>query len=184
MRLPGVRRLVRLASVDSTQSEARRLAAEGAPDGTLVWAGRQTAGRGRMGRKWRSGAGGLYASWLLRPKFPPERLAELSLACGEALAAALRRFGARTSVKPPNDVLVLCPDGKGRKVCGVLIEASGSAASLDWVVVGFGINCDNDPPLARAASLKSVVGGRVGTAPVLRAAMAELSRVRRAGHFI
>lgn len=184
MRLPGVRRLVRLPSVDSTQAEARRLAAAGAYDGTLVWAARQTAGRGRMGRRWRSGAGGLYASWLLRPKFAPERLADLSIACGEALAEALRGFGARTSVKPPNDVLVLCPDGRGRKVCGVLIEASGGETALDWVIVGFGVNCDNAPPLKRAASLRAVVGKRVGTAPVLRAAMKELSRARRAGHFL
>ncbi len=81
---------MRLKSVDSTQTEARRLAAAGAPDGTLVWADRQTAGRGRMDRRWKSAAGGLYVSWLLRPKFAPERLAELSLAVGEALAEALR----------------------------------------------------------------------------------------------
>src|SRR2546430_15855128 len=93
MKLPGVTRLVRLPTVDSTQAVARRLADEGAPDGTLVWALEQTAGKGRMGRRWRSAPGGLYASWLLRPKFSPDRLAELSLACGQALAEAMREFG-------------------------------------------------------------------------------------------
>jgi BirA family biotin operon repressor/biotin-[acetyl-CoA-carboxylase] ligase len=184
MRLPGVRRLVALKRVDSTQSEARRLAEAGAPDGTLVWALRQTKGRGRLGRRWRSAPGGLYASWLLRPKFPPERLAELSLACGEALAEALRGFGVRTEVKPPNDVLALCPDGRARKVCGILCEAAGGSESLDWLVIGFGVNVDNTPPLKRSTSLRLLAGKPVGVPPVLRAAMASLSRARRAGNFV
>lgn len=184
MRLPGVKRLVRLERVDSTQSEARRLAEAGAPDGTLVWALRQTKGRGRMGRRWRSASGGLYASWLLRPKFPPERLAGLALACGEALASALREFGAATSVKPPNDVYALCADGKGRKIAGILCEASGSGGRLDWLVVGFGINADNEPPLKRSVSLRALTGRPVGVEAVLKAAMARLSRARRAGNFV
>jgi BirA family biotin operon repressor/biotin-[acetyl-CoA-carboxylase] ligase len=184
LKLPGVKRLVRLASVDSTQSEARRLAEAGAPDGTLVWALRQTKGRGRMGRKWRSGAGGLYASWLLRPKFAPGRLGELSLACGEALAEALRDFGAATSVKPPNDVLALCPDGKARKLCGILCEARGDSKNLDWLVIGFGVNVNNAPPLKRSTSLRALNKKSLGVPSVLRAAMLRLSRARRTGNFV
>ncbi|MBI2385075.1 MAG: biotin--[acetyl-CoA-carboxylase] ligase [Elusimicrobia bacterium] len=175
---------MRLERVDSTQSEARRLAEAGAPDGTLVWALRQAKGRGRMGRRWRSAPGGLYASWLLRPEFPPERLAELSLACGEALAAALREFGAATSVKPPNDVYALCADGKGRKVAGILCEASGSGGRLDWLIVGFGVNVDNAPPLARSVSLRALAGRPVGVEAALKTAMTALSRARRAGNFV
>lgn len=184
MKLSGVKKLVRLGRVDSTQAVARRLAEEGAPDGTLVWAREQTAGKGRLGRRWRSAPGGLYASWLLRPKFPPARLAELSLACGEALADALRGFGAKAAVKPPNDVLALCPDGKARKLCGILIEAAGGERSLDWVIVGFGVNVDNAPPLKRAVSLRILVKRNVGAEPVLRAAMRSLSRARRTGNFV
>lgn len=184
MKLAGVRRLVRLKSVDSTQSEARRLAEAEAPDGTLVWALRQTKGRGRMGRRWRSGAGGLYASWLLRPKFAPERLAELSLGFAEALAEALRGFGAPVAIKPPNDVYALCADGKGRKICGLLCEASGSGSRLDWLIVGFGINVNNTPPLKRSTSLRRVIERRVEIPSVLRAAMARLNRARRAGNFV
>ncbi|MDO8757626.1 MAG: biotin--[acetyl-CoA-carboxylase] ligase, partial [Elusimicrobiota bacterium] len=154
MKLAGVRRLVRLNRVDSTQAVARRLAEEGAPDGTLVWARAQTAGKGRLGRRWRSPPGGVYASWLLRPKFPPARLAELSLACGEALAAALRDFGASTTVKAPNDVLAFCEDGKARKLCGILCEARGDSTKLDWLVIGFGVNVNNAPPLRRSTSLR------------------------------
>jgi len=184
MKLAGVRRLVRLERIDSTQSEARRLAETGAPDGTLVWALSQTAGKGRMGRRWRSAPGGLYASWLLRPKFSPARLAELSLACGEALAGALRGFGAATAVKPPNDVLAVCPDGKARKLCGILCEAAGDSKKLDWLIIGFGVNVDNKPPLARSVSLRSLTGRPVGVEPVLRAAMASLTAARRAGNFV
>jgi BirA family transcriptional regulator, biotin operon repressor / biotin---[acetyl-CoA-carboxylase] ligase len=176
MRLAGVRRLVRLPSADSTQDAARRLAEAGAPDGTLVWALKQSKGRGRLGRPLRSAEGGLYATWLLRPAFAPERLADLSLACGAALADALARFGADTAVKPPNDVMALGEDGRWRKLCGVLCEASGDASSLHWLLIGFGVNVDNDPPLSRATSLKALRGKPTGLEPVLRACMLELSR--------
>ena len=184
MRLPGVRRLVRLSHLDSTQSVARRLAEEGAPDGTLVWALTQDAGKGRMGRRWRSPLGGLYASWILRPTFAPDRLGEISLACGEALSAALRDFGATTTVKPPNDVLALCPDGKARKLGGILCEASGDSRRLHWLIIGFGVNVDNDAPLARAVSLKSLIPSPVGVEAVLKTAMGRLSRAQRAGNFL
>lgn len=184
MKLAGVTRLVHLKSVASTQTEARRLAEAGAASGTLVWADRQTAGRGRLGRKWKPAEGGLYASWVLRPKVAPERLAELSLLCGEALAEALRGLGPKTAVKPPNDVLALCADGKARKLCGVLIEASGDASGLHWVVVGFGVNCGEAPPLARATGLKALTGRAEAPAAVLKAAMTRLFRAARAGHFL
>jgi BirA family biotin operon repressor/biotin-[acetyl-CoA-carboxylase] ligase len=182
--LPGVRRLVRLAETDSTQIVARRLADEGAPDGTLVWALRQSAGRGRMGRRWRSAPGGLYVSWLIRPRFAPDRLADFSLACGAAAAAALRDLGGvECAVKPPNDVLALCADGRYRKVCGILCEASGDWSRLHWLVVGVGVNVDNDPTLRRATSLKALTGRRTGLEPVLRALMSRLSRTRRSNGF-
>jgi BirA family biotin operon repressor/biotin-[acetyl-CoA-carboxylase] ligase len=184
LKLSGVRRLVRLDETDSTQTAARRLAEEGAPDGTLVWALRQKAGKGRMGRRWSSAPGGLYASWLLRPRFSPERLGELSLACGEALARALRGFGAKTSVVPPNDVYALCADGKARKISGVLCEAAGDSTRLHWLIVGFGVNVNNAPPLKRATSLRQLTGKEVELTPVLRAVMTRLCRARRAGNFL
>jgi BirA family biotin operon repressor/biotin-[acetyl-CoA-carboxylase] ligase len=184
MKLPGVRRLVRLTTTDSTQAVARRLAEEGAPDGTLVWALSQTGGKGRMGRRWRSAPGGLYASWLLRPNFAPDRLAELSLACGEALAEVMREFGVSAAVKPPNDVLALCPDGKARKLCGVLCEAAGDSKRLHWLVIGFGVNVNNTPLLKRATSLRALTGRPLEVSTVLRAALTRLSRARRSGNFV
>ncbi|MDE2489968.1 MAG: biotin--[acetyl-CoA-carboxylase] ligase [Elusimicrobia bacterium] len=180
-KLAGVRRLLRLSETGSTQADARRLAAAGAPDGTLVWARRQSAGRGRMGRRWRSSPGGLYVSWLIRPRFAPARLGAFSLACGRAAAAALREAapGVAFAVKPPNDVLALCADGRRRKVCGILCEAAGDSSRLHWLVVGVGVNVDNAPPLKRATGLKALTGRRVGLLPVLRPLMRELSRARR-----
>jgi BirA family biotin operon repressor/biotin-[acetyl-CoA-carboxylase] ligase len=179
-----VRRLVRLDAADSTQAVARRLAAEGAPDGTLVWARRQSAGKGRLGRRWRSAPGGLYVTWLIRPRFPPARLAEFSLACGAAAAAAMRELGVpEPAVKPPNDVLASGADGKRRKLCGILCEASGGETAIDWLAVGVGVNVDNDPTLARATSLRALTGRRTGLEPVLRALMRRRARARRAGGF-
>ena len=179
-----MRRLVRLDRIDSTQALARRLACEGAPDGTLVWSLVQSAGKGRMGRRWRSAPGGLYVSWLIRPRFSPKRLAEFSLSCGAAAAAALRELGVpEPAVKPPNDVLARGADGKLRKICGILCEASGDSSRLHWLVVGVGVNVDNDPPLKSATSLKALIGRRTGLEPALRALMRRLSRARRAGGF-
>ena len=130
-----------------------------------------------MGRRWRSRTGGLYVSWLLRPKFAPARLADFSLACGAAAAAALHEAaGIETSVKPPNDVLALCADGKLRKVCGILCEASGGSDSLDWLVVGVGVNVNNEPPLRRSTSLRALTGRRMELPVVLGALMRRLAR--------
>ena len=185
LRLAGVRRLVRLNETDSTQSVARHLADEGAPDGTLIWALAQTAGKGRLGRRWHSAPGGLYVTWLIRPKFPPERLAEFSLACGAAAAAALRDIAdVETAVKPPNDVLARNSDRTFRKICGILCEAAGDSSRLHWLAVGVGINVNNNPVLRRATSLKALTRRRMNLAHVLRALMRRLSHARRAGDFI
>lgn len=163
-------RLVRLDETASTQDVARRLAEEGAPDGTAVWALRQTAGRGRMGRRWRSGDGGLYFSVVRRPRIPPSGLAALSLALGDAAARVLTRAsGVETAVKPPNDVLARCPDGRLRKLAGILCEASGTESGLDWLVVGIGVNVNNVPPLKRATGLRALTGRRLALEPLLRA---------------
>ncbi len=184
LRLPGVRRLIALNLTRSTQTVARKLAEEGTADGTLVWARRQSAGKGRLGRRWHSADGGLYVTWLIRPRFAPSRLAEFSLACGGAVAAALREVsGVEVAVKPPNDVLARGHDEKFRKVCGILCEASGNSMRLDWLAVGIGINVNNAPPLKRATSLRAITGRTTSLETVLRALMRRLYRMRRAGGF-
>lgn len=143
-RLPAGFRLEARDVVDSTNSEAARLAREGAADGTVVWARRQTAGRGRQGRQWQSPEGNLYCSLILRPNVPPARAAQLSfvaaLALGETLRAALAD-GPAPRYKWPNDVLL-----EGRKVAGILLESSGSpAGGIDWIIVGCGLNLAHFP---------------------------------------
>jgi BirA family biotin operon repressor/biotin-[acetyl-CoA-carboxylase] ligase len=158
MNLPGISQVLHLPVTDSTQTVARFLAEQGTPHGTLVWADRQTAGRGRLKRKWNSRPGGLYISMILRPEFDPSRLADLSLATADAAARALRDLGGiETAIKPPNDVFAV-KNGRARKICGILTEASGDSHKTDWVVIGVGINVHNKPALASATSLYAASG--------------------------
>ncbi len=171
--LPGVTQLLHLPVTDSTQAVARFLADQGAPHGTLVWADAQTAGRGRMGRKWSSKPGGLYFSLVLRPDFPPSKLADLSLATADAAARAVRDLtGCQSAIKAPNDVYAV-KAGKARKICGILAEASGDSHKTDWVALGVGINVNNKPGLASATSLKALDGKTREIAKVLAKFMVE-----------
>ena len=105
------RTLVCLAEVDSTNLRARQLAAEGAADGTVVVADRQTAGRGRLGRSFQSPGGqGIYLTALLRPDLPPERLSPVTAMAGVAVCRAVERLcGVSPGLKWPNDPVL---DGK------------------------------------------------------------------------
>lgn len=186
--LPGIRRLHKVRSATSTQDLARQMAEAGAEDGTLVWALRQTAGRGRLDRKWHSEAGGLYVSLILRPPFPPSRLADFSLMTAEAAARALSSIaGIETAIKPPNDVMAVPATGGPRKICGILAEARGAGLSLDWLVVGIGVNVNNAPAVDRggipAASLKGLTGKTMPLASVLKALLAEF-QVRYRGFLL
>jgi BirA family transcriptional regulator, biotin operon repressor / biotin---[acetyl-CoA-carboxylase] ligase len=166
---PGIASVLHLKEAESTQTLARELAEQGAEDKTLVWADRQTKGRGRMARRWSSPMGGLYFTLILRPRFPPARLADFSLMAGEAAARALSRLARiETIVKAPNDVLTPTPRGP-RKLCGILSEASGGARGLDWLVLGIGVNVNAAP--AGAASLRSASGKAWDVEAVLRAVL-------------
>jgi BirA family transcriptional regulator, biotin operon repressor / biotin---[acetyl-CoA-carboxylase] ligase len=131
--VPWVRRVACISEVDSTNAEALRLAAGGEPDGFVVVADAQSAGRGRLGRSWWAEPGtALLASWLIRPTLAPERLPLLSLVAGIAAArAASAAAGVDTRLKWPNDLLL-----GGRKLGGILAETDGRGA----VVVGLGLN--------------------------------------------
>lgn len=128
----------------STNDEAARLARAGAPEGTVVWALRQTAGRGRRGRSWTSAEGNLFVSLILRPQAPPARAAELSFVAALAVAEtvdALNAGGPAALCKWPNDVLL----GAG-KIAGILLESeAGDGGDAAWVVVGVGVNLAGCP---------------------------------------
>jgi BirA family transcriptional regulator, biotin operon repressor / biotin---[acetyl-CoA-carboxylase] ligase len=136
----------------STNATAWELAAGGSPEWTLVAAGHQTDGRGRLGRSWSDEAGrALMFSVVLRPELPPERVGLLPLLAGAALAeAASTLTGRPIRCKWPNDVLA--PEGK---VAGILMEASQEEGVLRHVVMGVGVNLDA-PDVERAAGLGDV----------------------------
>jgi BirA family biotin operon repressor/biotin-[acetyl-CoA-carboxylase] ligase len=146
--------------VGSTQAEIARLAAEGAPEGTVVIARHQHAGRGRLGRAWWDRAGeSVLVSVLLRPAIPPSRAPQLALVGALAVVDAVAaETGLAPGIRWPNDVLVA-----GRKICGILAEASTTAdGRLERVVLGIGLNVNQEvfPPeiAARASSLRMITG--------------------------
>jgi BirA family transcriptional regulator, biotin operon repressor / biotin---[acetyl-CoA-carboxylase] ligase len=163
-----------LAAAGSTNDEARRLAEAGAPEGTVVWAREQTAGRGRHGRPWASPPGNLYCSIVLRPDRPPREAAQLAMVAGCALADALDRLGPppglAVGLKWPNDLLL-----GGAKAAGILLEASGGVDErCDWLIVGTGVNVASCPVEAaypatclaregfRAASVEALLAAYLG----------------------
>ena len=132
--------------LDSTNLEAKRLAGGGASHGAVIWAKRQTAGRGRMGREWVSAEGNLYATVLLSPKAKLEQCPQLSFVASLAVAETLEAIVPDASLikcKWPNDVLV-----SGKKISGILLESFTTkelVSTRQWISVGVGINVDNFP---------------------------------------
>jgi BirA family transcriptional regulator, biotin operon repressor / biotin---[acetyl-CoA-carboxylase] ligase len=122
---------------ESTNTCALEFAREGAPEGTVILADSQTAGRGRMGRGWHSPPGtGIYMSVILYPRVSIQELSGITLvtavAAAEALAAAAR---IRADIKWPNDLLV-----NNKKICGILTELHSREDGTNIVIVGIGIN--------------------------------------------
>jgi BirA family biotin operon repressor/biotin-[acetyl-CoA-carboxylase] ligase len=144
LRLPPAYRLVTLDSVVSSNEEAKRLAAEGAEDGTLVWAREQTGGKGRQGRQWASPRGNLYLSLILRPDCPLKQASQLGFVAALALGDAVGSVAPpliEVTYKWPNDVLA-----NGRKLAGILLEAQATPeGGVDWLVLGLGANVKSFP---------------------------------------
>ena len=142
-RLPPVYRLVPLERVDSTNDEAKRLAQAGAEDGTLVWAREQRKGRGRQGRSWASPAGNLYLSLVLRPDCTPGDAAQLGFVAALALGDAIGSVAPpmiEVQFKWPNDILL-----NGRKGAGILLESKIVDGTMEWLVLGIGVNVEAYP---------------------------------------
>lgn len=162
--------------IDSTQSEIERRASAGAPEGTVVTARHQEAGRGRRGHEWWDAPGqSLLCSVLLRPDCPIAAVPQLSLVGGLAVAEALAAAtGVRARIRWPNDLLV-----DGHKVCGILAEAA-SGAGVHHVILGIGINLRQAAfPHAladRATSLRLLTGRDHDEVPLLDAVLARLAR--------
>lgn len=172
------RRFLACRETESTNSVALALAALDAPEGSIVVADYQTAGRGRQRRAWVAPPGtSLLVSILLRPNCPPERVPQLSLVSGVAVREALALFGVETHLKWPNDLLL-----HGKKVGGILLEASSIPGRDPIVVVGLGLNVhqerqDFPPDLRnRATSLAIESAHPIDRTDLLKLVLASLDR--------
>ncbi|MCI8525075.1 MAG: biotin--[acetyl-CoA-carboxylase] ligase [Oscillospiraceae bacterium] len=179
---PWADRVTVLASVDSTNNALRQLADQGAPHGTVVIAEQQTAGKGRLGRRFASPAGvGLYLSVLLRLNAPPMALMHLTAAAAEAAVEAVEAAaGIRPGIKWTNDLVL-----NRRKCAGILTELSLQAESglVDYAIVGIGTNCNHSggdfPEEVRpmAISLREAAGRPVDRCAYAAALIGQLWRM-------
>lgn len=149
--------------IDSTNLEAKRLAAEGAEHGTVVIAEEQTAGRGRLGRKFASpSGGGLYMSIILRPQMSPSLAVDVTTMAAVAVCRTLEKeCGKEPKIKWVNDVFL-----NDRKICGILTEGviNGSTGQLDSLVLGIGINVTT-PTDAFPEEVQMIAGSIFGKEP-------------------
>lgn len=162
-------------SVGSTNDLAKEFARAGAPEGLLVIADEQTAGKGRLGRSWSTPKGtALAMSLVLRPSLPPYQAPRITLVAAVAVAEAVRDVtGLHVGIKWPNDLQIV-----GRKFCGILTEMEGEWERVAFVVCGMGLNVNLpveriDPAYReRATSLMAVTGAHVGRALLVQAILA------------
>jgi len=163
--------------IGSTMDAARGLARKGAPEGTVVIGEAQTCGRGRLSREWLSPEGGIYVTFILRPRMSPAYAPRINLMAAVAVAATIRKlFALKVELKWPNDVLI-----SGKKVCGILGEMDAEVDAVNFVNIGIGINANNS--VARfektAISLKEVLGREISRKEFLSALIGEIERRRR-----
>ena len=125
-------------SIDSTQSQALKMANESKNNGTIVIAEKQTGGRGRSGRKWISPKGGIWFSIILHPKFDISNTTLFPIAASLALSNAIEKTcSVSTELKWPNDLTIV-----GKKLAGMLVDASFESNKIENLILGVGINFD------------------------------------------
>ena len=162
-----------LDCVDSTNTMAKALAAQGAPAGTVLIADHQTGGRGRLGRSFLSPEGvGIYLSVILRPQVRPDKILHLTAMAAEYLTRAVEEVcGVTPGIKWTNDLVM-----NRKKISGILTELSVEAESglVQYVVVGIGVNCNQtgfDPSIADIATSLALETGQNEDRNLLAAAM-------------
>lgn len=160
----------------STMDTAKKAAKEGATEGTVVIAGTQTAGRGRLGRAWLSPEGSLSLSLILKPSL--DNLPQLIMIASLAVVRTIKKVsGIEAQLKWPNDVLI-----KGKKVCGILIENEVKGGKVDFTIVGIGINVNFSPSTFPeisdiATSLSYELGRGISKAEFASALLVELEQL-------
>ena len=126
--------------IDSTQNFAQQIASDEKENGAIIIAEKQTSGRGRLNRKWTSPKGGISFSLIIHPKFDVSSSTLIPILSAVALSKSIKSIlGIETQVKWPNDITM-----NGKKVAGILVDASFQANSIDYLILGVGINFDID----------------------------------------
>jgi BirA family biotin operon repressor/biotin-[acetyl-CoA-carboxylase] ligase len=155
---------------------AKELVKKGAAEGTVVIAGTQTTGRGRIGRTWLSPEGSLAMSVILKPAL--KNLPQLVMIASLAVVSAIKQVaGLETRIKWPNDVMI-----KGKKVCGILIENEVKGGRVNFAIIGIGINVNFNPldfpEIADiATSLSHEVGAEISNVELTSTVLFELERL-------
>ena len=171
---PWIEELHYFPTIDSTNDQLKIMARQGAPHGTVLIAGHQTAGHGRMGRSFQSSADvGVYLSILLRPKCPPKELMHLTCAAAVAMCDAVEQaVGIYPGIKWTNDLVF-----EKKKLGGILTELGFEKdGSIAYAIIGIGINCchqkdDFDPGIQDIAASLSMVTGKTIDRNIVAAAM-------------
>lgn len=174
------RKIIYYPETDSTNTRASRLAAEGEPEGTVVVADSQTAGRGRLGRTWVSPPGvNIYLSLILRPPIPPAEAPLTTLAAAVASAKAVKGlYNIPCGIKWPNDLLI-----NGKKAVGILTEMSAEPDMVRHIVlgIGFDVNMPREafPPEIREISTSVMLeaGKKANRAELVRRFLEEFEAV-------
>ena len=134
------KRVYYFEELDSTQNFAQQIAADKKENGTIIIAEKQTSGRGRLDRKWTSPKGGIWFSLIIHPKFDVSSSTLIPILSAVALSKSIKKIlGIDTEVKWPNDIIL-----NGKKVAGILVDASVQANNIDYLILGIGINFDID----------------------------------------
>jgi BirA family biotin operon repressor/biotin-[acetyl-CoA-carboxylase] ligase len=167
--------------VSSTMDTAKDLARKYCPDFTVVVAGRQTRGRGRLRRQWLSDDGGLYFTMVLRPEIPVLLSSRVNFLASLTMARVLRElFQIDAAVKWPNDILV-----DGRKISGMLSELEAETDRVLFINIGMGINVNNDPSGVEpgASSLKKITGREISKIMLLTRFLVEFEKRLKKAEF-
>jgi len=169
-------RVIYYPRLTSTMDEAAREAQQGAAEGTIVVADEQTAGRGRLKRNWLSPRGSIALSVILYPSLAhlPYLIMLASLAVVHSIEAVT---GLKSQIKWPNDVLI-----NGKKVCGILIESEMQSGTVDYAIIGIGINVNlrisTFPDiLSIATSLYDELGREVSRVSLIQRLLVEIEKL-------
>ncbi|MDR2192461.1 MAG: biotin--[acetyl-CoA-carboxylase] ligase [Endomicrobium sp.] len=175
-KLPAIaEKIICYSKINSTQTKIKSLA-ETAQNGLVICAQEQTQGYGRRKSGWSSNKGGLWFSFLLKPKIAPNDAPKIALIISVAINRVLKRkYNLNSKIKWPNDILA-----DGKKLCGIITEMSAEDCAVNWIAAGVGINVSNDLPKELkndGAVLKDILNIDVCRAELLADILTEIDKV-------